>query len=232
MLFTVTSLTKFKLLKVLDLDDAPLYSVPEDLGNLFHLRYLSLRKTKVKMLPKSIGKLQNLHTLDLKHSPVDALLVEIKKLQKLRHILAYTYNYHPEWKFFPPKGIHVGEGICSMVELQKLCYVQANHGMGLIEELGKLRQLRKLGITNLMEEDGLRLCASISNMKHLESLCICSKDDDILKLETVSVAPRYLKTLYLHGCLSRLSEWLSTLQSLVCTRFRRSMLSYDPMGVL
>ena len=129
-------------MKVLDFEDAPLYSVPEDLGNLFPLRYSSLRKTKVKMLPKSIGKLQNLQTLDLKHSLVDALPVEIKKLQKLRHILAYTYNYHPERKFFPPKEIHVREGIGSMVELQKLCYVEANHGMGLIEELGKLRQLR------------------------------------------------------------------------------------------
>ena len=119
-----------------------------------------------------------------------------------------------------------------MVELQKLCYVEANHGMGLIEELGKLGQLRKLGITNLMEEDGLSLCASISHMKHLESLCICSKDDDILKLETVSVAPRCLRTLYLQGYLSKLSEWLSTLHSLVCARFRRSRLSYDPMEVL
>ncbi|CBI24373.3 unnamed protein product, partial [Vitis vinifera] len=112
-----------------ELSFSPLYSVPEDLGNLFHLRYLSLSRTKVKMLPKSIGKLQNLQTLDLKHSLVDALPVEIKKLRKLRHILAYAY-------------------------------------------------------------------------KHLESLCICSKDDDILKLETISVPPRYLRNLYLQGCLS------------------------------
>ncbi|KAL6340460.1 hypothetical protein AAG906_006124 [Vitis piasezkii] len=160
-LFTITSLTNYKLLKVLDFEDASLYSVPEDLGNLFHLRNTCRR------------------------------------------------------------------GIGSMVELQKLCYVEANHEMGLIEELGKLRQLRKLGITNLMEEDRLSLCASISNMKHLESLCICSNDDDILKLETVSVAPRYLRTLYLQGCLSRLPEWLPTLRSLVCARFRRSRLSYD-----
>ena len=184
------------------------------------------------MLPKSIGKLQNLQTLDLKHSLVDALPVEIKKLQKLRHILAYSYNYHPEWQCFSVKGIHVGEGIGSMVELQKLCYVEANHGKGLIAELGKLKQLRKLGITNLMEEDGPSLCASISNMKHLESLCIFSKDDDILKLETISVPPRYLRTLHLQGRLSRLPEWLPTLRSLVCVSFTRSRLSYDPMEVL
>ena len=232
MLFTGTSLTNFNLLKILDFEKAPLYSVPEDLGNLFHLRYLSLRKTKVKMLPKSVGKLQNLQTLDLKHSLVDALPVEIKKLRKLRHILAYAYKVCPEWDFYTTRGIHIGEGIGSMLDLQKLCYVEANHGMGLIEELGKLRQLRRLGITNLVEDDGLRLCASISNMKHLESLCICSKDDDILKLETISVPPRYLRNLYLQGCLSKLPEWLPTLRSLVCVCLRRSGLSYDPVEVL
>uniref|UniRef100_F6HA34 Disease resistance protein RPM1 n=1 Tax=Vitis vinifera TaxID=29760 RepID=F6HA34_VITVI len=215
-----------------ELSFSPLYSVPEDLGNLFHLRYLSLSRTKVKMLPKSIGKLQNLQTLDLKHSLVDALPVEIKKLRKLRHILAYAYKVCPEWDFYTTRGIHIGEGIGSMLDLQKLCYVEANHGMGLIEELGKLRQLRRLGITNLVEDDGLRLCASISNMKHLESLCICSKDDDILKLETISVPPRYLRNLYLQGCLSKLPEWLPTLRSLVRVCLRRSGLSYDPVEVL
>ena len=232
MLYTGTSLPNFKLLKVLDFDDSPLNSVPEDLGNLFHLRYLSLRRTKVKMLPKSIGKLQNLQTLYLKQSLVDALPVEIKKLQKLRHILAYSYNHDPEWTFLHVREVLVGEGIGSMVELQKLCYVEANHGKGLIAELGKLKQLRKLGITNLMEEDGLSLCASISNMKYLEALCICARDDDILKLETISDPPRYLRTLYLQGCLSKLPEWLLTLRSLVRVCLRRSRLSYDPVEVL
>ena len=148
------------------------------------------------MLPKSIGKLQNLQTLDLKHSLVDALPVEIEKLQKLHHILAYSYNYHSVGQL-PSVRVLVGEVIGSMVELQKLCYVEANHGKGLIAELGKLKQLRKLGITNLMEEDGLSLCASISNMKYLEALCICARDDDILELETISDPPRYLRTLYL-----------------------------------
>ena len=68
MLLTGISFTNFKLLKAVEFEDAPLYSIPEDLGNLFDLRYLSLRGTKVNMLPKSIGKLQNLQTLDLKQS--------------------------------------------------------------------------------------------------------------------------------------------------------------------
>ena len=232
MLLTGISFTNFKLLKVLDFEDAPLYSVPEDLGNLFHLRYLSLRGTKVKMLPKSIGKLQNLQTLDLKHSPVDVLPVEITKLKNLRHILAYSYQLNPGERFLTARGVHIGEGIGSMLDLQKLCHVEANNGRGLIEELGKLRQLRRLGILNLMEEDGPSMCASISNMKYLESLGIVSKDDGILNLQTISDPPRYLRTLGLQGGLSRLPGWLPVLRSLVRVVLFNSRLSYDPMDVL
>ncbi|KAF4391348.1 hypothetical protein G4B88_016658 [Cannabis sativa] len=47
----------FKLLKVLDFEDAPnLDHLPKNIGTLFHLKYLSFRKTKVKNLPKLIGR--------------------------------------------------------------------------------------------------------------------------------------------------------------------------------
>ncbi|KAJ1380392.1 Virus X resistance protein-like, coiled-coil domain [Sesbania bispinosa] len=47
--------TKYLLLKVLDFEGSPLSDVPENLGNLIHLKYLSFRGTHVKSLPKSIG---------------------------------------------------------------------------------------------------------------------------------------------------------------------------------
>ncbi len=49
----------------MDFEGAPIYYIPEEVGNLFHLKYLSLRDTKVEKLSKSIGKLKNLETLDL-----------------------------------------------------------------------------------------------------------------------------------------------------------------------
>ena len=110
--------------------------------------------------------------------------------------------------------------------------MEANNGRGLIEELGKLRQLRRLGIVNLMEEDGPSLCASISNMKYLESLVIISKDDGILNLQTISDPPIYLRSLSLLGGLSKLPDWLPVLQNLVRVYLRNTRLSYDPMEVL
>ena len=60
--FFSTLVVDFKLLKVMDFEGAPLDHIPKDIGSFFHLRYLSLRKTKVNVLPRSIGKLQNLET--------------------------------------------------------------------------------------------------------------------------------------------------------------------------
>ncbi|XP_028054761.1 disease resistance protein RPM1-like [Camellia sinensis] len=70
----------FKLLKVLDLKDAPLDQLDEEVGNLLLLRYLSIRSTKLKIIPKSIGKLQNLQALDLKHSRVSEVPFDISRI--------------------------------------------------------------------------------------------------------------------------------------------------------
>ncbi|KAH0979047.1 hypothetical protein GBA52_006224 [Prunus armeniaca] len=43
----------FKLLKVLDFADAPKYQLLKYMGDLYLLKYLSLRNTKVKLLPDS-----------------------------------------------------------------------------------------------------------------------------------------------------------------------------------
>ncbi|KAK3006853.1 hypothetical protein RJ639_016263 [Escallonia herrerae] len=59
-------LSSSKLINALDFRGAPWESIPEEVFEMRHLRYLSLRETKLKELPKSIGKLQNLESLDLK----------------------------------------------------------------------------------------------------------------------------------------------------------------------
>ncbi|MBA0729788.1 hypothetical protein Golax_000069, partial [Gossypium laxum] len=80
----------FKLLKELDFEGAPLDRLPEELGNLLHLKYLGVRDTKVKALPKSLSELHKLETLDLKRSRVHQLPFEINKLSNLKHFIAYS----------------------------------------------------------------------------------------------------------------------------------------------
>ncbi|KAJ0079853.1 hypothetical protein Patl1_23764 [Pistacia atlantica] len=60
--FMITLVVDFKLIKVLDFENSPIEYLPEGVGNVFHLHYLSVKNMKLKVLPKSIGKLLNLET--------------------------------------------------------------------------------------------------------------------------------------------------------------------------
>ncbi|GMY16095.1 disease resistance protein RPM1-like [Fagus crenata] len=86
-----------ELMKTMDFEGASIDYIPEEVGNQFHLKYLSLRDMKVKKLPKSIGKLKNLETLNLKRSLVFELPVEISGLSKLRYLAAYIENNDIEY---------------------------------------------------------------------------------------------------------------------------------------
>ena len=44
--FLTTCFANFKLMKVMDCEGAPIDYIPKEMGNLFRLRYLSLRDTK------------------------------------------------------------------------------------------------------------------------------------------------------------------------------------------
>ncbi|XP_074565691.1 putative disease resistance RPP13-like protein 1 [Curcuma longa] len=54
-----------KYLRVLNLCDTSIDSLPDSLVKLFHLKYLDLNGTKIRRLPESIGCLANLQTLSL-----------------------------------------------------------------------------------------------------------------------------------------------------------------------
>ncbi|KAM6587648.1 hypothetical protein CsatA_010253 [Cannabis sativa] len=167
------------LLKVLDLRGASLESFPKEIVKLIHLRYLSLRNTKVNHIPSSIKKLQNLETLDLKQTYVIELPVEILSLKQLRHLLAYRYEIESCAHFDSKYGVKVPLGIGSLQSLQKLCFIEANQGNGtLMIDLGKMKQLRRLGIVKFRERDGIALCSSIEKLTKLRSLSITSEQKE------------------------------------------------------
>ncbi|KAG4125045.1 hypothetical protein ERO13_D10G073500v2 [Gossypium hirsutum] len=149
--------SNFKLLKELDFEGAPLDRLPEELGNLLHLKYLSVRDTKVKTLPKSLSELHKLETLDLKRSRVHQLPFEINKLSNLKYFIAYS-----DTNFQIRQGVKIHGNFQSSKSIEKLYLVDLDAGKSfdLVSELGKLKNLRKLGITNLKSEGGM-LCAML-----------------------------------------------------------------------
>ncbi|KAK4837285.1 hypothetical protein QYF36_004196 [Acer negundo] len=150
----------FKLMRVLDFEDAQINYVPEEVRKLFHLHYLSLKNTKVKMLPKTIGKLLNLETLDFKMTLVSELPIEIKNLKRLCYLVIVRSD-SPYFSY--GKGTKIQEGFGSLMYLRKLDGVQVNSKA--LEELKKLRHLRIVGLgQSSLTEDPMRVLHILPNL--------------------------------------------------------------------
>ena len=113
-------------------------------------------------------------------------------------------------------------------------HVDLNHGgVDLIKDMGKLRQLRKLGVKNLSKETMRALCASTEMMNHLLSLSITStSEDEIINIQFISTPPQCLQRLYIMGHLEELLDWIQKLQHLVRLRISWSRLNEDPLKAL
>ncbi|XP_022893442.1 disease resistance protein RPM1-like [Olea europaea var. sylvestris] len=225
-----------KLLKVLDLRDAPLGKISNEVFKHYHLTYLSLRGTEVKDIPESIGQLQCLETLDLKDTEVISLPIEILKLKRLRHLLVYKYK-PPICGVFPFDNVQSFKApyrIGCLSSLQKLCCIEADQ-MGdttIVREIGKLTQLRRLYIRKLRREDGKDFCSSLKKLTELRSLVVGSiREDEIIELQD-DLYFKFLRNLYLEGRLEKVPQWIPSLHSLSKVVLRRNMLSDDPLESL
>ncbi|CAJ2638722.1 unnamed protein product [Trifolium pratense] len=227
--------SKFKLLKVLDFQNSLLNSLPDNMGNLFHLRYLNLSHTKVTILPRSIGNLVNLETLDLRQTKVHELPKEINNLTKLRLLPVYYRRYEGHYDMLNfTTGVQLQEGIGCLKSLQKLYFLEADHGgVDLFRELKMLTQLRKLGIRRVQQQYGNALCAVIQEMKNLESLNITIiAENETLDLDFLSTPPPNLRVLNLKSRLAKLPDWIPNLKYLVKLRLGLSNFKYDPLDSL
>ncbi|KAH9804400.1 Disease resistance protein RPM1 [Citrus sinensis] len=227
--FMNASIANFKLMKVLDLEDAPVDYLPEGVGNLFNLHYLSLKNTKVKIIPKSIGNLLGLETLDLKNTLVRELPVEIRNLKRLRYLMVYQYNF-TAGVAIEEAAAKLPEGFGSLTNLQKLCIIEADSEA--LKELTKLRQLRKLSIRP-QNGNGKDLCALIANLENLESLTVVmTSKEEILDLQSLSSPLQYLQRLYLTGNMKKLPDWIFKVKNLIKLGLELSGLTEEPIRVL
>ncbi|CAK9167599.1 unnamed protein product [Ilex paraguariensis] len=198
-----------KLLKVLDLTNVRLGTFPDEVCELVHLRFLSMRNTWVDVIPKSIGKLWNLETLDLTDTSVVELPVEIGKLRKLRHLVDRIEYLGVGFKTLAEIG--------NLSSLQKLLGIEANHSI--VEKVGNLTQLRSLGITNLRRGDGRALRLSLEKLINLRSLFVQSgQSDEIIDLTSLTLSLPFLQKLQLGGRLEKLPHWIPSLHSLLKVR--------------
>ncbi|KAL5549267.1 hypothetical protein UlMin_004498 [Ulmus minor] len=220
---------------VVDLERVPLNFLPKEIGNLFQLKYLSLRNSNVKILPKSIRNLHKLQSLDIRGTSIQELPVEINELRNLRHLLAYTYCYRTPFDYID--GVRMHQGFGNLEDLQTLTLFEANPGgVGLVKELDKLRKLRWFGIYKVTGESWRGLCTSIRNMDQLQRLFIYANDENqVLDLQYISSPPSppcFLRELVLAGRLQNLPDMITMLQNLrgLCLSF--SLLIDEPCKCL
>lgn len=217
---------KFKLLTTLDFEDCPIDHLPEELGNLLHLRYLNLRNTDVEELPRSIGKLHNLESLDLRFSLVKELPVEISDFPKLKHLLAHG-GY--------ATGLKIKGSFKHLEFLQTLFTIKVEDDVSFLNDgLQVLTKTRKFGICNLKREQGGYLCTVLEKMTSLQSLLVYSVNHqvEILDLESEFCPPIQLQSLWLGGQLDRLPNWISKLHNLSKLILTYSNLMDDSVEVL
>lgn len=204
-----TVFENFKLLRVLDLEGVKGSKgqlLPKEVGNLFWLKFLSLKRTCIQILPSSLGKLENLQSLNLQtinkvswDSTVEIPNI-IWKLKRLRHL------YLPNWCGNVP-GILQLE---NLINLQTLVNFPASKCD--VSDLLKLKKLRKLVLNDPRCFQNFSESFTLCNQKLecLESLSLktdlLSFPDQVVDVEKLVLGCPSLHKLHVEGRMERLPE--------------------------
>jgi Leucine-rich repeat (LRR) protein len=212
----------FKLLKVLDLEGVYKPKLPKNLGKMYHLRYLGLRRTILDTLPPSVGKLPYLETLDVKHTNLTSLPNSIWKMKHLRH-LYLNYLIH----------MPVGKDSISLTRLQTLRGLFVDKKSPVKNGLDRSIYLKKLDLRFCLDSVE-ELNEWIASLEGLESLKLTSWDKNgrpsNLELKPLS-SLESLTDLFLEGSLPTLQNDFFP-QSIIVLTLWDSNMENDPMPIL
>ena len=204
-----TVFENFKLLRVLDLEGVKGSKgqlLPKEVGNLFWLKFLSLKRTCIQILPSTLGKLENLQSLNLQtinkvswDSTVEIPNI-IWKLKRLRHL------YLPNWCGNVPGLLQLE----NLINLQTLVNFPASKCD--VSDLLKLKKLRKLVLNDPRYFQKFSESFTLCNQKLecLESLSLktdlLSFPDQVVDVEKLVLGCPSLHKLHVEGRMERLPE--------------------------
>ena len=176
-------------------------SLPEEIGQLKHLKKLVVSSNRITYIPPVIGELTELEYISFKHNEIKELPPEIGKLKNLKH-LELDYN---DLESLP-------EELCGLKNLE---YLSVTHnalrhlpnnigqlesleffyiGTNLLQELPVgLAQLTELVELNVAGSGGMLVVPNLSDCRRLERLYI-----DSTTLFDVSFNPRSIPRLEIY----------------------------------
>ncbi|CAL4982695.1 unnamed protein product [Urochloa decumbens] len=185
-----TIFKKLSYVRVLDLGGSGILEIPHYIGSLIHLRLLDLNNTKIMCLPESIGSLKNLQTLDLSSChALHKLPSGITQLCNLRYLALVETPINQV-----PKGISrlnfltYIDGFPTRDGYERSTTMQDGWDL---EELGPLRQLRRLDMIKLERVFSSSRDSLLTNKIYLKELNLhCTErtddpysEDDVINIE-------------------------------------------------
>ncbi|XBI96618.1 hypothetical protein VPH35_032880 [Triticum aestivum] len=210
-------LCKFTLLRVLDLEDCMAIENKHlrDVCRMYLLRLLNLKGTSISHMPPEVGDLENLETLDVRGTQLEDLPETVTKLEKLEHLQINKKAdiYFSCWK--------ARKGLGRMKALRTLNVVVFDSDADAAEELGELQQLGELRMK--VETDPLhldvrqKLAKSLSKIYSLRWLNVTDRVRDGQYLDfihDINPPPRLLRYLRIGSGISKLPEWIRSLNYL------------------
>ncbi|XP_024159320.1 disease resistance protein RPM1 [Rosa chinensis] len=222
--FLNTLVSRFKLLRTLDLEDVQIDNLPGAVVYLFNLRYLNLKGTLIKELPESIRCLRNLQFLNIRDTEIQSLPEGVTRLLSLRNLIMYRYTGKLYFKVV--SGTKAPSNICKLQKLQSLSLIESEGDTCRL--IGNMTQLKSIGISNVKERDEIDLWLSIKKFTLLQRLALtASNEEEILPVKAQCPPLPHLRKLILVGRLQNVISWFSSLHSLTTLFLHWSRLEED-----
>uniref|UniRef100_A0A453MLL8 Uncharacterized protein n=1 Tax=Aegilops tauschii subsp. strangulata TaxID=200361 RepID=A0A453MLL8_AEGTS len=182
-------LCRSKFLRVIHVSGLGIRELPNEIGDMVHLRYILIGSMDLEKLPSSIKSLLNLQTLDISETRVEEIHPSFWKIKTLRHVMASKLSLPASideqldelqtlWGVKPAQQGEWDQRDCPLHKTTKLRslfldgFEQSKHGAALESALGKMSFLANLKL----EGDEIPSCVfTAQNLRYLETIDIAGK---------------------------------------------------------